>query len=132
MSYHANETVEVKTCDLIDAALDWAVAESQQMHVIFWGITKDIHKVPEVQIYHPNLEWVTYKPSTNWSQGGPIIEKNDIAIDKCSEVWCSSMNDKPIAFYHPTPLIAAMCCYVVSKLGDTVKIPKDLLLNSSK
>ena len=27
----------------------------------------------------------------------------------------------------PTPLIAAMRCYVTSKLGDEVEIPKDLL-----
>jgi hypothetical protein len=27
----------------------------------------------------------------------------------------------------PTPLIAAMRCYVASKLGDTVEIPEELL-----
>jgi hypothetical protein len=28
--------------------------------------------------------------------------------------------------YGPTPLIAAMRCYVAAKLGDTVEIPEDL------
>jgi hypothetical protein len=27
----------------------------------------------------------------------------------------------------PTPLVAAMRCYVASKLGDTVEIPDDLV-----
>jgi hypothetical protein len=29
--------------------------------------------------------------------------------------------------YGPTPLIAAMRCYVASKLGDEVEIPAELL-----
>jgi len=31
---------------------------------------------------------------------------------------------KPEDFYGPTPLIAAMRCYVASKMGDEVKLPE--------
>lgn len=34
--------------------------------------------------------------------------------------------------YGPTPLIAAMRCYVASKLGDEVEIPEELLTTPIK
>lgn len=79
--------------------------------------------------------------STNWSQGGPIIEREGIAIDclrTCGQIdgWIAAteqlMEDTedeysvPIEFHGPTPLIAAMRAYVASKLGDEVEIPEEL------
>ena len=63
--------------------------------------------------------------STQWAQGGPIIEREGISID----LWG---NDKWVANYceaeqfGPTPLVAAMRSYVASKLGDEVNIPEEL------
>ena len=37
------------------------------------------------------------------------------------------MKVKTAALTGPTPLIAAMRCYVASKLGDEVNVPEDLL-----
>ena len=54
--------------------------------------------------------------STNWGHGGPIIEREGIEI-------CPIGNGE---FYGDTPLIAAMRCYVASKLGDEVEIPEEL------
>jgi hypothetical protein len=95
----------MKTSELTGAALDWAVAECENVYC-FDG---------------------SYTPSTDWSQGGPIIEREKIAIDWDGAAWCASDNVNPIACYGPTPLIAAMRCYVASKLGDTVDIPEELL-----
>jgi len=93
----------VRTIDLTGAALDWAVARCE-------GLTLDFHH------------------STDWAQGGPLIEREKITI----RFWEGE------AYVHayvlslegwmegPTPLIAAMRCYVASKLGDDIDIPEEL------
>ncbi len=76
--------------------------------------------------YNPRY---TPEHSTNWSQGGPIIER-----EKISTMW--SLNNQWHActgfsaqghLLGPTPLIAAMRTFVTSKLGDEVEIPEELL-----
>lgn len=63
--------------------------------------------------------------STDWSQGGPIIEREGIDLMKVGvKQWRADCGP---ARYGPTPLIAAMRCYVASKLGDEVEIPSELL-----
>lgn len=67
----------------------------------------------------------------NWGYGGPIIEREFITIDAFvdSPKWCAECNtgDYHNRQYGPTPLIAAMRCYVASKLGDEVEVPEELL-----
>jgi hypothetical protein len=100
----------MKTSELTGAALDWAV------------------QIAEGYVQPDPIDFARncFKPSTDWSQGGPIIEREKIAIDFDGSVWCASDNHKPLANYGPTPLIAAMRCYVASKLGDNIDIPKGL------
>lgn len=83
----------------------------------------------------PNPTW---EPSTIWAQGGPIIEREGIAIDcerssghitgwvACNEVAGDENWDSNVC-YGPTPLIAAMRCYVASRLGDEVDVPDELI-----
>ena len=70
-----------------------------------------------------------YSPSTDWAQGGPIIERNyiDIIWDSGNNEWNASMIQGRFVEEGPTPLIAVMRCYVASKLGDVVEIPEELL-----
>jgi hypothetical protein len=74
-------------------------------------------------------------PSTDWSQGGPIIEqlraygKHRFIIESDGDNVSILAWSSPYAFcngYGPTILIAAMRCYVASKLGDEVDIPEEL------
>jgi hypothetical protein len=100
----------MKTNELTGAALDWAVAMAEN-----WA-GADF----EVKPY-----------STDWSQGGPIIEREFITIINAAgdDVWSAyPIADDPVAHRKsgPTPLIAAMRCYVASKLGDEVEIPEEL------
>lgn len=106
---------QVKTSELTGAALDWAVAKCEKPN--WWGNQAEIY-----------VKQCGFHPSSIWSHGGPIIERErfDISPDRGSELWlcwstgnvqCSSGN---------TPLIAAMRCYVASKLGDVVEIPEEL------
>lgn len=69
------------------------------------------------------------KPSTDWSQGGPIIEREKIGVwpsESISGQWGARMLNTYI-MYGPTPLIAAMRCFVASKLGDEVEVPDELV-----
>jgi hypothetical protein len=76
-----------------------------------------------------------YEPSTNWAQGGPLInqmlvdglqlKRNEYPRGEGTEFVASLPT--PARFnFGPTPLIAALRCHVVSKLGVTVEIPEEL------
>jgi hypothetical protein len=100
----------MKTSELTDIALDWAVAK---IEANVWGY---------------------FSPSTNWSHGGPIIEREIIVLTHpkhdCWTATTQDSTDLDTPLYQedgPTPLIAAMRCYVASKLGEEVDIPAELL-----
>ena len=105
----------MKTSELTGAALDWAVCVAN-------GETR------EAWLENP------YPYSTNWIFGGPIIEREGLTIGKVTnshnEWSAESFQDDGIRVkylrYGPTPLIAAMRCYVASKLGDNIDIPEEL------
>lgn len=130
--------MKIKTSELKDKALDYVVAKIES------GIE------PE---YFNDCIWITtgsfftrvrrnvFEPSTNWSQGGPIIERERITISALF-----AQINPPIPDFDknewgayipygttergmgagPTPLIAAMRSYVACKLGDEVEIPEEL------
>ena len=117
--------MNIKTSELTGAALDWAVAEIE-------------NPKPEHYRDYEGLEWEReYSPSTDWAQGGPIIERELISVSREFSSFTNALEwaawtpapirDDAEAFgYGPTPLIAAMRCYVASKLGDTIDIPEEL------
>jgi hypothetical protein len=99
----------MKTSELTGAALDWAVG-------------KAIGEYKPVAVPHYSIDW---------AQGGPIIEREDTPyyIYKMSnneQVWCAEDKDSKHIYSGPTPLIAAMRCYVASKLGEEVEVPDEL------
>ena len=78
-----------------------------------------------------------WKPTTDWSQGGPIIEREKIEItawgleqwrarSNWSETYKTWVHVTMFETFAPTPLIAAMRCFVASRLGDEVEIPEEL------
>ena len=73
-----------------------------------------------------------YEPSTNWAQGGPIIERERITLDGTAILnqWMAVFHvpdEEPWEMRGPTPLIAAMRCYVASKLSNDIEVPKELI-----
>ena len=103
----------MKTSELTDAALDWAVAKCEK--------SINDHFVIQWEQGHRNY-------SSDWSQGGPIIEREHIGITRggayAEHFWKATRNS--INAYGQTPLVAAMRAYVASKMGDEVEIPKEL------
>lgn len=112
----------MKTNELTGVALDWAVAKCEG------GVGDN------------QLIGAWYAPSTDWAQGGPIIEREGLGTMQYNNIperpenrWhCVKyvggmlLNKPPLQMYGPTPLIAAMRCYVASKLGDDIDLPKEL------
>ena len=119
--------MKVKTSELKDLALDWAVAKCEGR-----GIEFEDPRDPWLTldgIAHQPLH--SYNPSTDWAQGGPIIEREQLNLSCLGnnkwEVWPNyGMNDTTYC-KGPTPLIAAMRCYVASKLGNEVEVQEDLI-----
>jgi len=121
--------MKIKTSELTGAALDWAVAKCE-------GATDEWHTdkpffwdgVPCVREAGHDVE---YTPSTDWAQGGPLIEREGISVDRAGLAWTADLSDSVGGYIEhtesgPTPLIAAMRCYVASKLDDEVEIPEEL------
>ena len=77
----------------------------------------------------------TWEPSTSWHHGGPIIERERIHIrpNQSDGDFKAFVIIRPTGLAHrhdgPTPLTAAMRCYVASELGDEVEIPEELCAN---
>jgi hypothetical protein len=103
----------MKTSELTGAALDWEVAQCEGFSVRN-GFDDNC---PEY--------------STDWAQGGPIIEREGFELCRIESsafgVEWRAQIDCDCRSYGPTPLIAAMRCYVASKLGDEVDVPEELL-----
>ena len=66
-----------------------------------------------------------------WSYGGPIIEREKLDFEWVTASLCRAsyewLDEDFFESFGPTPLIAAMRCYVASKLGEEVEIPGELL-----
>jgi hypothetical protein len=96
--------------------LDWLVAKCEGVNITFGE-------------YGPSGQWEMY--STNWSQGGPIIERERIQLRPLTgskgKFWESFSGLLGASSEGSTPLVAAMRCFVKSKLGNTVKVPEELV-----
>lgn len=67
-----------------------------------------------------------FSPSTDWTQGGPIIDREGINLNKRDGEWKAEAfpAEGGVAIgLGPTPLIAAMRALVASKLGEQVELP---------
>ena len=125
--------MKVKTAELTGTALDWAVAKCEWgvTELVFDGITHGFNLDGNTKVlsqgWAPSMSW---HPSTNWSQGGPIIEREGINLYQMQGgTWQANldygMTDEAIC-HGPTLLIAAMRCFCASKLGEEIEIPKEL------
>jgi hypothetical protein len=107
----------METSELTGAALDWAVAKCEDLEHYFEDGLVCLKGQPF------DTQWLYWTPSTDWSQGGPIIEREGLTITHQQNRWAAQTDDDLFAF-GPTPLIAAMRCYIASKLGGSVNIPE--------
>lgn len=123
----------MKTYELYGRALDWAVSRVEGVALVDGCIfTKD-----------PFDEQILFSPSTDWSQGGPIIHRERICLAMSfvgsygegsfaePTAWSAYIHKvggpiNPPRYEGPTPLVAAMRAFVASKLGEYVDVPDEL------
>ena len=127
----------MKVSELTGAALDWAVAKCEGWepgkYMMSPDIRKDVNgKVIGIMVPN-NREYIWFKPSTDWAQGGPIIEREKIEVRLFANdgsIWFAHLGAQSFPLDAQvtgnTPLISAMRCYVAHKLGDDIEVPPEL------
>jgi hypothetical protein len=122
--------MKIKTSELQGAPLDWAVAKCEGLE------QRDGAWYRPATPAYAAWRYAQWQPSTDWAQGGPIIEREGINLGTQrnepgfrphpDRMWHAQMDTRVYVGYGPTPLIAAMRCFVASKLGDEVDVPDGL------
>lgn len=148
-----NSMMKVPVSELSGAALDWAVAISNGFECGLIDVNRhifgcnDSHGRQNV-IGHINNETVSellharyYRPSTDWAQGGPLIDSYQVALvpeandgevgTESSDRWIAEIYYDGGEHYatgaDDSALIAICRAVVGSKLGDVVQVPVELV-----
>lgn len=128
--------MKVKTSELIGAALDWSVLEALKpdlKHPERAGISTFGPLFGKGYKY-PSWGSTKYAPSRDWKEGGPIIDRDKICTihyesdengNPCEPGWTAYIW-REFPMHGPTALVAAMRCFVTSRLGDEVDVPDEL------
>lgn len=120
----------VNVSELEGVALDYAVAVACGLHIEMFG------RCFEASWLHDHVDGSrsrimgTFRPSADWSHGGPLIDRHVVSLTNESSHWSalSVAGGKGCASeFGPTPLIAACRAIVAAKMGDTVDVPEELL-----
>ena len=127
-----------KVSELEGALLDAAVAKAEGIAWRIdpekdWCVTPHEARALNRRAGDFNTLW---QPSSEWSQAGPIIDREQISLkspdelgDRDGKEWEADMSvrheDGAECFSGsgPTPLIAAMRAYLASKFGEEVELP---------
>ena len=118
--------MKIKVSEATPLQLNWLVAKCegleiesilQKHHIIVWK--------PDTLTEEKEIAYV-FSPTTDWSQSGPIIERNIGRLEDLGDEGWEACGFGYVAI-GDTPLIAAMRHYVMVSLGDEVEIPKELL-----
>lgn len=130
--------MKVKTSELEGATLDWSVAKALGAKVYrrarFTNFGEDMERFDWFAA--PIGWWAdSWRPSSDWSQGGPLIAKKITVLIDC-EAGCYADTRAKAGIYGqafseydghgPSLLVAAMRAIVASEIGDEVDVPDEL------
>ncbi len=109
----------INTSELKDAALDWAVAVASTYPVVLGYNNR-------VTLPHLRSEPEWFQPTIDWRQAGQIIEREwesicthmDVRDTAGTPIWMKLKGRELLTFF--------MRCFVASKLGEAVDVPKEL------
>lgn len=116
--------MKIETSKAADTVLDYLVAKCQGLDASQIKANGPVHLFRTI-----GCDPTPYQPSSNWLQGGPIIEQEGISIErfKSTTKWSAFKFDSgDCEVAAETPLIAAMRCYVASTLGEEIEVPDEL------
>lgn len=129
----------IKVAEATELQLDWLVAKCKSNPVARHN-TGAIFLIDTPWADKSRVKWLAeYSPTKYWAHGGPIIEQEMIWLGPVKymapsvtplpgrEWMAKNLTLAPYApAYGSTALVAAMRCYITSKLGDTVEVPEEL------
>lgn len=109
--------------DLTLQELDYFVAQAEGIMFLrdTHGQVLEIGEDKQLYIKTKDLRMFAYQPTRHWRQGGPIIEKHNISLQKLGSRWVADIGrDATATGSHM--LSAAMRALVRLKFGDTVDV----------
>ena len=120
---------KVKVSEAEGLILNWLVGMAKGYELSLYGVDPSIRAgVPGLGVIAP------WRPSYYWNQGGVLIEEECLDISCNPAGFWSSSAPLPNSHkewwamaYGPTPLVAAMRCFVITKLGEEVDVPDELI-----
>lgn len=127
------DLIEARVSNLAGAALDWAVAKVEGVETS-WRHGRELVKVHDrggIKLIESIRS--IYSPSSDWSQGGPLIDNHLGSIHHNPHLedsicrYSAGPAGAGIWLYGPTALVAFCRTLVLTKLGDTVQVPKELM-----
>lgn len=115
----------IKVSEATDIQLDWLVAKALDLDVYIPAYADS----PWLMVRSGTFDYRCPDFSTDWSDGGPIIEQEGILlhVDEYKTEWMACRWGWQRQAHGPTPLIAAMRCFSASKLGEEVEVPDELV-----
>lgn len=152
--------MKIKTAELSGHALDWAVAVCTGRGCEFedprdpW-LTRDGIADQPLHSYTPSTDWAQGWPiieregisvlrvnpvQRNWHTHFEVPDEWAAELGACSAAVSTNheQHDPMFQFdvgsliYGPTPLIAAMRCYVASRMGEWVDVPDELVAHNHR
>lgn len=122
---------KIAASELSGAALDWAVAKIQQHP---WRCPWMLEKEGLAAWLSYEQAWGSPHPnySTDWAAAGPIIEQERITLRVGTQpglAWVAFYDRASVPAHRQrgdAPLVAAMRCFVASKLGEEIGLPEGL------
>jgi hypothetical protein len=122
--------MKVKTGEAEGEVLNYLVAKAE-------GMLEVIHDTKSKELWYYDKETGRDKhfwPSTDWALAGPIIEREGVCMmfspkDARGAWYCVMGKNRFLSpdfeGSGPTALVAAMRCFVTSKLGNEVEISNE-------
>lgn len=127
------DLIEVKTADLVGEALGWAVGMAEGLELEM----EPPHYGTAWRVFARHRYTVTeqakrFNPWEDWAVGGPLLQKHNVSLhcpQKDWDYWAAwiTENGKDVAQGADLPLPAACRTIVAHKLGDIVRVPKELM-----
>ena len=126
-----------KVSELEGDLLNAAVAQAQGLE---WRHHDGYLKIKHQDLSGMRPGWIAYTPADAWMDGGPIIERERIAVEHEPterrihvppahdnlppwHAWVTHPNGLRSVAFGDTPLIAAMRAFVASRFGEEVELP---------
>jgi len=128
------DLIEVKTANLVGEALGWAVGrvEGLSLQLAEPGYNAVPWRVFARYQGQATAHSKRYNPWEDWTLGGPLIDKHlgsahhNPHLEDSSCRYSAGPAGAGIWLYGPNALVAFCRTLVLTKLGDTVQVPKEL------